>query len=534
MLPRLLALLALCLVVGFLVTDATQRNAGDFTYPLDDTYIHLAVAKNLGAHGTWGINPGEFSSCTSSILWPLLLALFGAAMPWGEQVPLALNFLASAAVIVFVDRWLRELAVGRLVRLGVLLGFVLVVPLGVLTVLGLEHVLQVGLALALLRWGTERMEGPDPGTLRRGRGLVFALLLVATRFEGLFLVAALAWFLRRAGRRRDAAAILLAGLLPVLAFGAFSLLLGGRFLPTPLWMKGRLSSELLPALQAAGTDPGRWFQILAGFLLFSPLRSLAEVGVLAWLVLLGLARLIWTRPRAPRRDALGVVLLTIWLHLCFARTGWVGRYEAWLIAILSIVLAPFAQRLLDSGFRRRWPLQVAAVLALLAFGAMPVRQRVASTMFQANRGSTNIHEQQVQMARFFDRYRSGEAVGVNDIGAVAYFADVKCVDLWGLSNLEIAELRVAGELDPLGIQWEAQVRNVGVVAMYESVLAETGGVPGPWRAVADWRIQRNAVCGSSRLTWFATSPDAVPRLRAQLQAFAPALPGTVDVRWRDR
>ena len=99
MILRLLSICALLLVVGYLGVSSTHRNEGEFTYALDDTYIHLAVAKNLGAHGTWGINPGEFSSCTSSILWPLLLALFGAAMPWGEQVPLALNLLAGVVSV---------------------------------------------------------------------------------------------------------------------------------------------------------------------------------------------------------------------------------------------------------------------------------------------------------------------------------------------------------------------------------------------------------------------------------------------------
>ena len=73
MILRLLAILALLLVVGYLGISSTQRNQGDFTYALDDTYIHLAVTQNFATHGVWGINPDAFSSCTSSLVWPALL-----------------------------------------------------------------------------------------------------------------------------------------------------------------------------------------------------------------------------------------------------------------------------------------------------------------------------------------------------------------------------------------------------------------------------------------------------------------------------
>jgi len=506
---RILAIALFCLVAGWLVFSSTQRNGGDFTYPLDDTYIHLAVAKNLASSGVWGITPDRFASCTSSVSWPLALAALGAAMFWGEWLPLILNLILGVIVLVLVDRGLREQAVGSLVRIGVLAGFVMVIPLSVLTVVGLEHVAQIAFALALLRWGVEMIDGPDPGTQRVGRGFVLAVLLVATRFEGLFLVASIAWLLQRRGRRRIALQLALAGALPAVWFGLISIALGGRFLPTPVWMKGKLGSELLPALLAAPSDPGQWVQLLIDFLILSPLRSLAEVGALSWLVLLALARLIWTRTQGTRLVGLWIVLATTWMHLVFARTGWLGRYEAWLIAMLAVSLAPFAQELFDGGRRQRWSVRLVAVALLLVFGLFPVRERVASTMFQANRGSTNIYEQQVQMARFLDVYRSGETV-----------------------DNDIAEQRLAGDLDPFEIAWITRERGAEVVVMYESVLEETGGTPEEWTPVADWRIRRNAVCGSSRVTWFAASMEAAPMLRAQLEEWSPELPRTVNVRWR--
>ena len=177
-------------------------------------------------------------------------------------------------------------------------------------------------------------------------------------------------------------------------------------------------------------------------------------------------------------------------------------------------------------------LRFVAPVALVVFGLFPVRARVASTMFQANRGSTNIYEQQIQMARFLGTYRKGEPIGLNDIGAVGYISGVEVVDLWGLSNVDMAERRLAGHLNPIEIGWEASTRGVEVVAMYQEVLDETGGMPMTWQPVADWIIRRNAVCGSSRLVWYATSVEAEPWLREQLEEWTLQLPATVDVRWR--
>lgn len=45
-----------------------------FVFTLDDAYIHLAVADQV-LSGGYGVNAGEFSSPSSSILWPYVLAL---------------------------------------------------------------------------------------------------------------------------------------------------------------------------------------------------------------------------------------------------------------------------------------------------------------------------------------------------------------------------------------------------------------------------------------------------------------------------
>jgi hypothetical protein len=64
--------LFLCAV---LVAGVLIKTHGHLVYSLDDPYIHLGLAENI-AKGHYGINLTEYSSPSSSILWPFLLVPF--------------------------------------------------------------------------------------------------------------------------------------------------------------------------------------------------------------------------------------------------------------------------------------------------------------------------------------------------------------------------------------------------------------------------------------------------------------------------
>src|SRR5579872_596074 len=78
----ILALGAFLLPVIAIEIDVLLHTDGNFSYPLDDSFIHLAVAKTLAFKGVWGISKYEFASASSSILYPMLVAMvffiFGA------------------------------------------------------------------------------------------------------------------------------------------------------------------------------------------------------------------------------------------------------------------------------------------------------------------------------------------------------------------------------------------------------------------------------------------------------------------------
>ena len=81
---------------------------GVFIYPIDDTYIHLTIARNLAEYGNWGINPGEFNSASSSILYTLLLAAFLKIFPGAQLLPLIINVCAGTILLILVWNWLKK------------------------------------------------------------------------------------------------------------------------------------------------------------------------------------------------------------------------------------------------------------------------------------------------------------------------------------------------------------------------------------------------------------------------------------------
>src|SRR5918993_125564 len=94
--------LALILIYGL------KETGGIFIYPVDDTYIHLKIARNFAEQGNWGINPGEFNSASSSILYTILLALLIKVFSSAVLLPLIINTVAGTILLIVVWKWLSR------------------------------------------------------------------------------------------------------------------------------------------------------------------------------------------------------------------------------------------------------------------------------------------------------------------------------------------------------------------------------------------------------------------------------------------
>lgn len=512
-------------VTGLLFVTTTARTGGRFVYPLDDPYIHMAMAKNLSLHGVWGVTRHGFTSASSSPLWTLLLALVYLVVGPAEIAPLLLCLVCGLLLLVVTDRLIREHGLEPWARAATLCGLVLLVPLPAVLFTGQEHVLQTTLSLAFV-WTTAAV-------MNRERPLwllaMLALLLTATRYEGLFLV--FFAMLLLSGRRRYGAGVVVAaaGLLPVAAYGVVSMLKGWFFLPNAVLMKAAVSHQAVHLARSAFGTTEFWkaFANIAGLWGLKQIVTTPHILASVLLVLLLLVLRFRQKRRFWEFDTVfgSIFLAASFLHMHFARPGPLHRYEAYLVAVGVVAVATLIHSL-RPGCSRAW-FQVAGVAAGLAAAVMIwVGGALTARVPQA---SQNIFEQQYQMGLFLRRFYQGQTIAANDIGAINWLADIKCFDVWGLGTMRVARLKARGNLSPEALAATAESAGVRIGIIYEDwlKLTQTKAVPAQWTKVGSWRIRDNLVCGCDSVAFFACRPEERARLKECLCLFARQLPRMV-------
>jgi hypothetical protein len=511
----LFAAIALLAMVAATVRAVLAHTGGRLVYPLDDAYIHMAVARNLAEHGVWGVTRHGFTSSTSSLAWPLLLAAFDRIVGAAAWLPLSLNVAAGLACLAVAAALLPPHPPWA--RLGVLAAIVFLTPLPTLVVSGMEHTLHVCAALAfagLVARAVDADDGrPRPGTMALA---ATAALAASLRYESLFLVAAAGAVLAVHRRFRLAAIVGAAAAAPLLAFAALSVARG--FYPLP-------NSVLLKGAQFDVSTPAGVIEALGG----RSLRMLAQAPHLLALVLACLALLAWGG--ATRRALPALAVVTTLLHLQFADTGWLYRYEAYLVALGLLALgvaAPGATAALRGATTRGGRAASLAAACLAAVLAYPLVERAIRAAAETPRAAKNIFDQQYQLGLFLGRFYSGRAVAANDIGAVSYLADVKLLDLYGLASMEVARARRAGTLDAATLSRLTSAQGTEVVAVYRSWFAQS--LPAEWQEAGSWRAPEKVVVADRVVTFYARDDAARASLTESLRAFAAGMPADVVVR----
>ena len=536
-------------------------NDGHLIYPLDDLYIHLAATKQLVLHHVWGISYlNGFSSCLSSLLYPLLLAAGSEILGLREWLPLALNLLAGVGAIFYVGALLgRHTRSAGLVL--VLLGLIVVgTPLPVVAVTGMEHVWQILLDLFFVDLAVRVLAGDGAPPARWMTWLLplAAGLSVMIRFEGLFIVSIVGLLLLCRGRFWLAVGVGVGAVLPLAVFGWYSVSQGWSFLPNSVLMKG--GSKAM----------GKWFLLVALVAFAGALRPRVAVRTLiAALVLIVLAILlppsrrwlaaqkefigmyahvaalvaalaatlcwVWRRQRQPWSTPVlwtGIVLVIALQHLTFATLGWVYRYEAYLMFLgltaISVTLAQaFPAGEIVPFFRRQprgW--RAAVLLAVVVVGA-PLAVRAAWSTRKVTLACHNVYEQQYQMAQFARRFYTGTGLAANDIGAISYYTDSRILDTFGLSSYEVFRARKAGTYNEATMRELLRRYDVRFLVVYDDWATFYGGIPPEWVLVGRWTIPGNVVCASDTVSFYAPDASLAPRLTQALREFAPTLPSDV-------
>ena len=524
--PLIIAIALLWAILILILNASLALNEGNLIYALDDAYIHAAMAKNLSQHGVWGVTEQEFSSTSSSLLWTLLLSSLFAVFGVNEAMPFLINFFSATLLLVLLYYIFKKYNFTFWQQTLMLTAFILFIPLPYLVMGGLEHILQIIVNLAYIYIAARAWHSRPVN-----RKLLFLLapLVVSVRFEGLFLIFAVSLLLLVKKRYFAFVVNTVTGILPVVVYGVISMSKGWYFLPNSVLLKGTRPditniSKIVEFIYAGLRQAVYNVHLLV---------LLVCVLVLLWLIYKRYNGL-WVFP-----GVMGMVFVVVFFcQMFFSESGyflnrypWV-RYDSYLVGMgLFVVFVGVGELLKErvEGAKKKLP-EILLVLSLIFVLVMPLAERGVRTSIKVVRATANIYGQQYQMGRFLERYYPGEAVAVNDIGAVCFLGGIRCFDVWGLATRETGDLLLDRAFTSGNIAEAARRSGVRIAVVYDHFPRLVGideDLPGGWIKVGQWRIPDNVVCVRDTVSFFALDKSEVAGLARNLRDFVSGLPGDV-------
>ncbi|MBX6744874.1 MAG: hypothetical protein IRY87_22820 [Acetobacteraceae bacterium] len=505
-------LVSLALLLGILL-----RNDGHFAYTLDAPYTQMALAEQI-ARGTYGLNPGEPASPSSSILYPFLLALL-SGLPLGQFAPLLICLAATilAAWLLYAVAQEAGVEVERLTTAqlaAITVTLTLALNLAGLAFAGLEHSLHVTLTitslLGLLRF------------IRRKEAdwwwLAAITLLPLLRFEAAAALVADMLVLLAFRKWRHALGVGLVGAVTVGAFCLYLHSLGLPWLPSSVLSRSDVASAgigmgggilgLPRALYAAYRTNlmafgGTHIAVMIVVLLWSLARSRApamRVGAVEW----------------ARPVAVGFFVLVALAQLTAGSLSSFSRYEIYVLALgIAVFLVAYAPE--ANGFLRRiTTFRCAALCLSLLFVFSGYVFRTVDAVSAAG----NIHDQQYQLHRFVvEHWRRPFAA--DHPGWVNFRTPYYMLELSGLGSEEARRAK-ANAAGPDWMDDLARRHDVGLAMLYDSLSPK---VPGGWQPVARLRLKQRVVSApGSTITFYATRSGEAETILAGLKQMAPSLP----------
>jgi hypothetical protein len=470
------AALALFLVL-LLFSLIGQISSGRLMLPEEPAYQRLMVAKNLAAHFSWSINPGEFTSAFGTLLWPVLLApfffLLGASTLW----PWVINAALSIILIVLAYRVVCDWIAAQAAQAGLLAVLIVALPLGVLSASGMEQVLFLLLLLIFVELWARRMEASDrAGILPLS---VVALLLATTRYEGMLLVAIAAVLLLARKDFRAGMVVPIVAAIPLGVYGLITWRAGWLPIPASVYL---LRADLIPA------DLSQWPSVVfrsLGVLGVRPdIRAIVLLITLlpAWLGLTG--RLSSVRERAFYAPALALLAALAYLTLIGDREI---RYDAWLVLLCGWAILPALGKVLPADWEtlRKDLATLAAAGALAVLFCFPLVNRGAQGMFLFADAMTREKGIYASAARWAAQCGS-DPVATDAPGTVAFLTGRRVLDLSGFVSLSAFRVRRAGNITAEWMQSETEARSASVALIFQPLIQAPAGTI--WKRIGGWGL----------------------------------------------
>lgn len=524
-----LALLVLFFTIGYVVNISLEMNDGELIYALDDAYIHMSIAKNFVEHNVWGITEHGFTSSSSSIIWPLLLALSYIIFGVNEYSLIIMNILLAALFMYTAHYILKEYGVSSILRLMILLLLAFAAPLPALIVSGMEHILQAITYIASIFFLSKILSGEvKDGEERKYRILLLCALTLAslTRYEGFVLtsLAALMFFMRK--EFKYPFLILALSFAPILIYGVISIFNGWYFFPNSLILKGIQPTETINDILSMLYNRYELLEMnyhVVYYLVLTPVVLSVHLAV------------------KRKLDSIAITLITTFIllavHVFFFRYGWFFRYEAYIIITSLLFNAGAIIKLLPQMKIASQKAAIAVIITGALFYMYKTHEsRIVLGTEWAPVAMNDRYVEHVYTAKFLKEYYNSSTVVLNDVGAAAYFSDVKILDIYGLASFEPAKFAPylftsrtdvfrskSGTYRKEFDKWITG--NNGEIA-----ILQTGGwyirsfIPPEWEKIGMWEIPSNVVFGDKEVSFYCINPEGKERMVQALKEFSKNLP----------
>lgn len=469
-------------------------NDGYFVYTLDDPYIHLRLAQFI-RNGFYGLYAGEFSSPSSSILWPFLLVPF-AKYSFYVYLPLILNTFFSLVIIWAISFIILHASENKLSGIQIfmlIIGFLISCNLVGLAYTGMEHELQIMLSvLCLLGLLIEASDKKIP--------LWLPIVIIAgplVRYENLSLSIPTLIYLFLHGYKKISVLTFIVLSAGLAAFSLFVYLHSHTLLPASVMLKGNMT----------------FFSSLSEYFSYNLITNLYRYEGMKLLLFVTILIVLNFLPKlSDQSKQISVVIISaIVLHLFFGRLGWYYRYGMYLYvtALLWITYLCLTE-VKQIGI---W--KFTALLISILMLSYPYIKIIMDLPLAPH----NIYLQQQQMRKFAVDILK-RPVAVNDIGLVSYNNPNYVLDFMGLGNAHIQSFRYAP--DPNWKDDLARQKNVKIVMIYKDWFS---GFPQKWQLLGClYMCHEIAIAQKVRVHFYNTEPEFLSTSKQLITTFQSQLP----------
>ena len=497
-----LAVLSILFII--ILQQIINNNNSTFVYPLDDTYIHLALAKNLSNTSVLGINPGQFAYITSSPLWTLLLTLIYKIGLSSVLMPLFLNFVLAVLLIYSANKIIRKHIDNMILETVLLLTCIIMTSAIHLIFLGMEHLLHAYLTVLFIFSVADISTGKAQNKFYL---IILTILFSLSRYESFFLIipAILILFIRK--EFLTGFIIFITSVVPLSVIGFYSISQGWFFFPTSILLKSRFALN--------NSDMEMVVRFFRGFL-----SNLYHYPAITSILILSVVMLIRNKHKIFNNSIylsmLLFFILTI-LHAFFAKFDVFYRYEAYIIfAGLLINGISIVNELKQFKSNPKRLIYSFVVLILL----IPVFIRAYNANTEIVKASGNIYSQQWHMSEFLRLNYPNQKVVVNDIGLISYRSNVEIFDLWGLANKEIAKMKLSNKISDKAIERLVDNNNSKIAILYPDWFKSKQFFTGRWLIAGSWTLKDNIVCGGDRVVFLAKDSVELRKLVKNLIVYS--------------